>query len=339
MRLYLTLRHYLRRHIWAALPYITVRKIFNLCLSRIELHFAVITPLSTPVYIKIEATPLCHLSCDGCPHRSKAYKKKLSAGMQLSCESIAKIVDTISQNLVGASLSYSGEPMLNRRLPEIISYLHKKNICTSFASNMSVPMTDAAVEAYVNSGLDFILVSLDGMTPESYVKYRKGGNFALVLENVKKFGDQRRRLQTSRPLLVLKMVVFPHNKHEVAMATKVYKSLGFDSIEFDLDHASIEAVQATQQNNEYLVSHRRACFWPWTAPTVGWDGEVQPCCKQMNQIALGNAAEQDILKIWRGENFARLRSGFQAGDYGKGLHPICRKCLGLEPSLCEANAE
>ncbi len=337
MQQYLRLVDYFKRHAFVALPYITPRKVANLLLSQMELRFARTRPFSTPSFMKIEATPLCHLSCGGCAHKSKDYKKSLKNDMHLSVENVARIIAPVQSNLIGVSLSYSGEPMLNRALPAIVAYLHKRNICTSFASNLSVPMSQAFAESLINSGLHSILVSLDGMTKETYSKYRVGGNFELVLENVSKLAALKKCLGRKRPLLTLKMVIFPHNEHEVADATARWRSLGFDSFEFDMDHGSNFAVEAKKANGSRMISGKKPCFWAWTAPAIGWDGDVQPCCKQINQISLGNALTQDIRDIWRGERFSRLRSGFASGNYGETMHPICKKCVGLDTQPIETS--
>ncbi len=111
---------YLQRHAALALPYLTPHKVANLILNEIELRVARTRPHSVPPYIKVEATPLCHLSCGACHHSSKAYM--LDNKMHLTVERITRIIDPIVRELVGVSLSYSGEPLLNRELSQIVRY-------------------------------------------------------------------------------------------------------------------------------------------------------------------------------------------------------------------------
>ena len=326
---YLRMFDYIRRHAIPALPYLTLRKVLNLCVGQVELRLRRTRTYSTPAYMKIESTPLCHLSCGGCAHSSKEYKKSLRNNMHLTVERVAEITRTIESNLIGVSLSYSGEPMLNRALPDIIAYLHQKKISTSFATNLSVPLSEASTEALVKSGLDLILVSLDGMSSETYLKYRKGGNYQLVLDNVARIARTKERLGRKRPILTLKMIIFPHNQHEVPVAKKRWRALGFDAVEFDMDHGALAAAGADVVNKKRMVRKKKPCFWAWTAPVIGWDGDVQPCCKQMNQISLGNAVTHNLKSIWRGDNFASLRAGFSFKNYGTDMHPVCRQCVGL----------
>jgi MoaA/NifB/PqqE/SkfB family radical SAM enzyme len=320
---------YLQRHAALALPYLTSHKVANLILNEVELRLARPRPHSVPPYIKVEATPLCHLSCGACWHHSKAYKKTLHNKMHLTVDRVARIVHPIVRELVGVSLSNSGEPLLNRELPEIVHYLHERRICTGFPTNLSVPLTSSQAEAFVSAGLDQMLISLDGACEESYLKYRTGGNFQLVLENVSKMAEAKRRLGARRPILVWKMVVFPHNAHEVPIVGRTWRLLGFDAVEFVLDHQSAENNAIKAQVNREMVAGRKPCFWAWNSTVIGWDGGVQPCCQQVNEIPLGNAAEQNIRTIWQAEPYGRLRAGFARRRYGEDMHPVCRRCIGL----------
>jgi radical SAM protein with 4Fe4S-binding SPASM domain len=328
---------YLQRHAALALPYLTPHKIANLILNEIELRLARTRPHSVPPYIKVEATPLCHLSCGACWHHSKAYKKTLNNKMHLTVERIARIVDPIVRELVGVSLSYSGEPLLNRELPQIVRYLHERRICTGFPTNLSVPMTPSQAEAFVTAGLDQMLISLDGACEETYLKYRIGGSFELVLQNVSKMAEAKRRLGAKRPILVWKMVVFPHNAQEIPIVRRTWRSLGFDAVEFVLDHQSTESNAIKAQANSEMVAGRKPCFWAWNTTVIGWDGGVQPCCQQVNEIQLGNAADQNIRTIWRAEPYARLRAGFARDRYGEDMHPVCRRCVGLPAKAQQSN--
>jgi MoaA/NifB/PqqE/SkfB family radical SAM enzyme len=324
---------YLRRHVPVTVPYLTPRKLANLALNEFELRNARAQPRSLPPFIKIEATPLCHLSCAGCVHHSKDYKSTLNPKMQLTTERAERIIGSIERTLVGVSLSYLGEPLLNRALPEIIAAIHRRRICTSFPTNLSVRLRGDAAHDLVRSGLDLMLVSLDGATNESYLRYRTGGNFRLVLENVRKLSEAKRELGAKRPLLIWKMVVFDHNRADVAMVKQRWRSLGFDGYEFVLDNQSSESLELAERTSSHLVAERKACYWAWNSAVVNWNGQVQPCClPAARDIPLGNAAQTEggLLDVWRSEPYAQVRGGFARKNYGDTMHPVCRECLGVQ---------
>jgi MoaA/NifB/PqqE/SkfB family radical SAM enzyme len=90
--------------------------------------------------------------------------------------------------------------------------------------NIGVPLDDAAIEALVKSGLDAIILSIDGATQETYQTYRRGGDLALVLDNVRRLVEAKRRFDLHTPHLYWRYLAFPWNRHEIEMAA----SLGVD---------------------------------------------------------------------------------------------------------------
>lgn len=330
IRSFLQRADFFRRHFILSLPYLTAKKVRNIALNEFEFRVGRTKLKSIPPFIKLESTPLCHLSCPGCVHSDKAFKKTLNNKMYLTEASAAAITDRIADRLLGISVSYSGEPLLNKDLWQIVGHYHRQNIYTSFPTNLSVPLSERAAERIVESGLDLMMVSLDGASKETYSRFRIGGNFDLVLRNVRLIADAKQRLGRKRPYLLWKFIEFPHNSHEVKLAKTSRKSLGFDGIEFDIDHDSNAAV--AEQTDGRSV---KPCFWAWNTATVAWNGDVQPCCKQMGGISLGNASD-GLDAVWGSDAYAAFRKSFTQGD-GADLDPVCRRCMGLaEPAAVAA---
>jgi MoaA/NifB/PqqE/SkfB family radical SAM enzyme len=319
---------FLRRHGRVVWPYLTPRKVANLTLNELEMRMVRASPRSIPPYIKLESTPYCHMSCAGCAHVSKEYKKTIDHTMRLTVERVAKIVEPVARDLIGVSLSGYGEPLFNRALPDIVTYLREQRICTTFPTNLSVRMSDPQIDELVSAAPDMMMISLDGASEETYSQYRVGGNFQLVLDNVRRLADAKRRLGRDRPILVWKMVVFPYNAHEVEIAKRTAKTLGFDAFEFVADNTGPEFRAEADEKNRKLTSARKPCFWAWNTAVVRWDGAVQACC--WNKDPLGNAADQGLRDVLRSEPYRQLRRGFARTAYGESMHPTCRTCLGLD---------
>lgn len=315
---------YLRRHARTLLPHVTARKLANALLCEAELRLRRTRPRSAPPFVKIEATPLCQLRCPTCLQADPAFRASLDAEMQLTVERLAAIVEPLVPTLLGVSLSYSGEPMLNRRIAEIARYLHERNVAVTFPTNLSVHLRPEEVDALVLSGVDTLMVSLDGASDETYRQYRKGGSFARVVANVAALAEAKRRLGRTRPTLVWKFVVFDHNRHEVDAVERTYRGLGFDAFELvanhDDDDAGLRAARAA------TFAGKGACFWPWSTMVIRWDGAVQPCCESTG-IRLGDASAGGARATWRGDAYAALRRGFHRADYGERMHPECVVCL------------
>src|SRR5258708_9032179 len=118
------------------------------------------------------------------------------------------MIELIIPTLIGVSLSYSGEPLLNRQVPDLVRYLHEARISTSFSTNLSIPMSEVQAEALVGAGLDRMQISLDGASEDTYRRYRVGGNFTLVLQNVRKTAEAKHGLRCTPPNPLLQMLTF-----------------------------------------------------------------------------------------------------------------------------------
>jgi|tagenome__1003787_1003787.scaffolds.fasta_scaffold20989976_10 radical SAM protein with 4Fe4S-binding SPASM domain len=320
---------YLRRHIWTFLQYLSWRKACNIVRNLYEVKLKVAKPRSWPLYLKIEPTPLCHMRCPGCDHRDLAYKKQFTQAMRLSFDDFRRVIDPLSNVIVGISLSFRGEPLLNRQIARMAKYAHAKNIATSFPSNLAVPLDSAFAAELVDSGLDAIYVSLDGATDETYRKYRVGGDFRLVLKNVSLISQIKKTTGTRRPKLIWKFVVFPHNRHEIELVRNHYKGFGFDGFEFVEDYDSDEARKRQNRFNRKLIDNKSACFFLWSTMIITSQGDVRPCCKNSHEFGLGNVLRDGIRETWRSTTYSRLRMGFSTESFGEAMHGVCKSCIGL----------
>jgi len=75
-----------------------------------------------------------------------------------------------------------GEPFLHKDILSMIRYAHERRLATAISSNLTI-LPDGGGKAVVQSGLDDLVVSCDGLTQETYETYRRGGNLERVLSN------------------------------------------------------------------------------------------------------------------------------------------------------------
>lgn len=320
---------FFKRHFLLALPYLTILKVTNLFLNELEFRLAKTRLKSLPPFIKIESTPLCHLACAGCVHSDSAFKKSLGNDRHLSLERVRAIVRPMKSYLIGASLSYSGEPLLNKKLFPIVEHLHSQGIYTSFPTNLSLPISAEFAETIVKSGLDLMMVSLDGASDETYRLFRIGGNYQLVRKNVKLLADTKKRLGKKRPYLLWKFIMFSHNLHEIPDAKRNVRAWGFDGIEFDVDHdsdAGLHEQVTTSTSVQHDLVTPKPCYWAWNTSTITWDGDVQPCCKQMGEISLGDVAA-GFSTVWNADPYQNLRASFSKTS--SELNETCKRCMGF----------
>lgn len=119
-----------------------------------------------------------------------------------------------------------GEPLLNLRTPQFIRRAKTYLAGTALSTSLSVRRLDA--EAYVESGLDLMILSIDGATQPVYEQFRRNGDLELVCSNIGKLVDAKRRLRKRTPVLSWNFLAFEHNAHEIAVAEGMARKLGVD---------------------------------------------------------------------------------------------------------------
>ena len=78
----------------------------------------------------------------------------------------------------------------------MVSYAHKKGIYTITSTDGHFLNKENARQT-VLSGLDRLIISVDGTTQETYEQYRKEGQLEVVLEGAKNVVEMKRQLQAS----------------------------------------------------------------------------------------------------------------------------------------------
>ncbi|MEK6833686.1 MAG: radical SAM protein, partial [Nanoarchaeota archaeon] len=120
-----------------------------------------------PWGVDIGTTNLCNAACIMCPHSK--LKKMGTMDMNL----YKKIIDNCSKlNIRIITLSFFGEPFLDKQLIEKIKYAKEKGMFVAFYSNASL-ITKELAKDIIDSGLDGITISFDGYSKETYEKIRK----------------------------------------------------------------------------------------------------------------------------------------------------------------------
>jgi MoaA/NifB/PqqE/SkfB family radical SAM enzyme len=203
----------------------------------------------------------------------------------------------------------------------MIAYAKKFNIHTKLDTNFNV-FDGKKAEELINSGLDKIILSIDGAKQDSYQKYRKGGNFNKVLENVKTLVNTRKTLRKNNPVIEWQFLVFKHNEHEMEEAKKIAAELGVDEINFTPPYAgSLEWLTTLEsfRSKYYEVTDNKVefkkaktdklCNWLWDGLAVNSDGSVSPCCsvEDAKDDFFTEFSAEDFSSLWTSDKFVEAR--------------------------------
>ena len=159
-----------------------------------------------PVSISFEPTTSCNLRCPECPSGLRAFTRP--TGM-LKEDFFSKTVDQISKDLLYLVFYFQGEPYLNPGFLDMVRYASSKGIYTATSTNAHY-LNDANAKKTVESGLDRLIISIDGTTQDVYQQYRVGGNLNKVLEGARNIVKWKRELKSKTPFVFFQFLVVHH---------------------------------------------------------------------------------------------------------------------------------
>jgi len=203
-------------------------KILNLFLARFHFNARSASVLSRPFGLVIDPSNMCQLACPGCVHSSRSEDLQLFDWPKgtLSQDCFSALLKLYGPYAIGVYFCNYGEPLLNLATPKLIRLAKTYLIGTALSTSLSVRKFDA--EAYVESGLDFMVLSIDGATQPVYQQYRRNGDIDLVFDNVRKLVSARRKLGKRTPVLSWNFLAFEHNAQEIPLAARMARKLGVD---------------------------------------------------------------------------------------------------------------
>jgi radical SAM protein with 4Fe4S-binding SPASM domain len=272
-----------------------------------------------PTSLEIEPTTSCNLRCPQCPSGLRQFTR--DTGM-LGIDLYKKVIDELHEDLAWLILYFQGEPFLNKQFLEFVQYASQKNIYTATSSNAHY-FTDELAKATVESGLDRLIISIDGTTQDTYGKYRIGGKIDKVIEGTEMLLYWKKKLNKKTPHIIWQFIAFKHNEHQIPEIKKLAKEIGVD--ELGIKTAQIYDYQTSDtfipDNNDlsryekledgtYRIKNKllNQCWRMWRGSVVTWDGLVVPCCFDKDAThRFGNVSETNFDEVWRGNKYQNFR--------------------------------
>ncbi len=193
-----------------------------------------------PNRLYVECTAACNISCDqACCAPETGITRTRQAGM-LDFEVFRRVVDEAGPSLVRIDFFNYGEAFLHKRAVEMCEYIKSRfPHIYLYTSTNGLAFTEEQVRRLIRSGIDEVTFSIDGATPESYVKYRRRGDFAKALRNLRLAVDEKRAIGSDVPVINWRYILFIHNDsdEEMQRARATAADIGVDRLCWELtDH-------------------------------------------------------------------------------------------------------
>ena len=274
-----------------------------------------------PISISFEPTTSCNLRCPECPSGLRAFTRP--TGM-LKKDFFTETVDQLAPTLSYLIFYFQGEPFLNPQFLDMVKYAASKKIYTATSTNAHY-LTDEVARRTVESGLDRLIISIDGTTQETYQQYRVGGKLDKVLQGARNIVKWKKELKSKTPFIVFQFLVVRHNEHQIEEVKALAKEIGVDSVglktaqvyDYETDPnnliPTIDKYSRYKRDKKGVMKFKgntaaNHCWRLWHDPVITWDGAVVPCCFDKDaQHKLGHLQQQSFKELWQSGTYNSFR--------------------------------
>lgn len=315
----------------------TLRRVFNSVRMRLCTLARIRRVRTMPESISVEPASVCNLQCPECTLGGGRLQRR---SQLMDMETFENALQPLTPWLVSCQFFFQGEPTLNPNLCTMIAKAHNKRIFTIMSTNGQT-LSPELCHNLVGSGLDQLIVSVDGTTQDVYSRYRVGGSLQAVIEGIGNMAEARHQLGRHNPELTVQFIVFRHNEHQIAEIRRLARQWGADSVVLKTAQIeNCENIAETLPKNPRFRRYRqnpdgsfstlrnfsKNCFRLRSTIVVAANGDVAACCYDKNcRHSLGNVNTANVLNIWQHPQTNLLRQ--QVWLTKNGLD-ICQNCIG-----------
>lgn len=291
--------------------------------------------IGLPFHVSMEPTTACNLGCPECPSGLKKFSRPTG---KMAIDQHKEWLQELSKTVFYVTYYFQGEPFLNPNFLELIKEAKHQRMFTSTSTNAHF-IDQKNAEKIVESGLDQLIISVDGVSQEVYEQYRVHGNINKVWIATAALVEAKRKLKSKTPLLIFQCLAVKPNEHEISSVFEKAKELGVDEVRiksaqlYDYkfgnqlmpENESYSRYIKTR-NGEYKLKNPGGnhCWRMWSGSVITWDGQIVPCCFDKDAShAMGELTKETFQQVWNNPRYKRFRnavlSNRQAID-------ICQNC-------------
>lgn len=248
------------------------------------------------------------------------------------------MLQQLSKSVFYINYYFQGEPFLHPQFLDLIQQAKKHKIYTATSTNAHFIDAKKAREI-VASGLDRLIISIDGLTQATYENYRVHGKLEKVLEGTQHLLDAKKELKSQTPYLIFQFLAVKPNEHEIPQVFELGKKMGIDEVRIKTAQLyDYKNGNPLMPDNERYARYRKLpdgtyslkwktgnrCWRMWSGCVLTWDGKVVPCCFDKDaQHQLGDLAAIPFAQIWKSAQYEAFR---QAILSHRNQIDICQNC-------------
>jgi radical SAM protein with 4Fe4S-binding SPASM domain len=272
-----------------------------------------------PISIAIEPTTYCNLRCPECPSGLRSFTRPTG---ELEMETFRKIISEVESTTTYLTFYFQGEPYLLPGFLNMVRLANESKMYTATSTNAHY-LDEKTAERTVKSGLDRIIISIDGTDQETYEQYRVGGKLQKVLAGTKNILKWRDKLGSKTPAVVWQFLVVKPNESQIPEVKRLGKEMGVDKIVFKtaqiydykngndlIPEQDRYSRYKKQSDGSYKIKNKLLdhCWKMWSSCVITWDGKVVPCCFDKDAShAMGEINNRSFREIWYSAPYKNFR--------------------------------
>jgi len=318
---------------------LTIRRLWNITKVFVSFYVTKWTrkPIQwgMPMTISMEPTTACNLRCPECPSGLRAFSRPTG---NLKEDFFRDTIDELHKDLLYLIFYFQGEPYINPKFLEMVKYADQKGIYTITSTNAHF-LNDENARKTIESGLNRLIISVDGTTQEVYENYRKEGKLDNVLMGARNVVKWKKKLNSKTPHIIFQFLVVKPNEHQIPEIYKLAEEIGVDEVKlktaqvYDYEHGNDliptidkyaryrQTADGTYEVKNELLDH---CWKLWHACVITWDGLVVPCCFDKDAThRLGDLKKRSFKEVWQGPAYQGFRTQLLKG---RDQIDICKNC-------------
>lgn len=289
----------------------------------------------SPMAVSIEPTTACNLKCPQCPSGLRQFTRPTG---NLKEDFNKKILDNLGKSLQHINYYFQGEPFINPQFLDLVKEARSRNIYVVTSTNAHF-ISEETAKKIIASGLNEVIISIDGTTQDTYEKYRIEGDLEKVKTGVANLVAAKRNAKSNLPIITFQFLVVSYNEHQIPEVQKLGKDMGADRVNLksiqvydfekgnDLIPKNEKYSRYRQTENGDLVlknKFKNSCWRSWSSCVITWDGRVVPCCfdKDAN-YKLGDLSKSKFKEIWHSDRNKDFRKRIMAD---RQAIKICKNC-------------
>ena len=297
-----------------------------------------------PTFVSIEPANYCQLRCPACPVGQRSHSNTPHKAQNMTWDTYLRILTQLQSTAHTIQFYFQGEPLLNPLLPKMIARAHEAGLFTIVSTNAQA-LTHTMAQELVKSGLNRIIVSIDGFSEESYAAYRVGGSLHRALEGLQ-FLREAKAQYGSTIYIELQVLRLRTNEHEWQWIKRHYQQLGATHLVFKTAqlydyqhghplmptnqrysryHRQTDGTYQLHRPTPFTLRHNNTpCYRLWSGCVITTAGELLPCCyDKAGEHAFGSLLTQDIQQLWHNKNADDFRRQVLLSSH---TVPICNEC-------------